>query len=65
MQCFWLKNHQKQSPDVNDSIEELVEVRHQIVMTHIVQQPLQASAQESSDDAAQEPPEDAGHRTQE
>jgi hypothetical protein len=50
---------------VNDSIEELVEVRHQIVMTHIVQQPLQASAQESSDDAAQEPPEDAGHRTQE
>jgi hypothetical protein len=48
---------------VNDSNEELVEVRHKIVMTHIVQQTLETSAQEPSDDAAQEPPEDAGHRT--
>jgi hypothetical protein len=49
---------------VNDSNEELVEVRHQIVMTHIVKQPLQTSAQESSDDA-QKPPEDAGLRPEE
>jgi hypothetical protein len=50
---------------VKDSNEELVEVRHWIIMTHIVQQPLQASAQESSDDTAQEPTEDAGHGPEE